>query len=73
MLFMFYSVTFVWTLASTNEGVSTIVPVTNGMKFFVTYLTGKYICHEKTELSSAQSFVGLSMIGFGVILQLINS
>merc|ERR1719266_604589 len=66
------SVTFVWTLASTNAGVSTIIPVTNGLKFFITYLAGKYICQEKGSVFSVRAFSGLSLIGLGVILQLLN-
>ena len=69
---LLFSVTFVWTLASTNEGVSTIIPVTNGLKFFITYLAGKYICNEKGSVFSVRAFSGLSLIGLGVILQLLN-
>ena len=68
----YFSVTFVWTLASTNAAVSTIVPVTNGMKFFITYLSGKYFCQEKGDIFTLRSIVGLSLIGLGVTLQLIN-
>ena len=70
---LFFSVTFVWTLASTQAGVSTIIPVTNGLKFFITYLAGKYICHEEGSVFSLRAFSGLTLIGIGVILQLINS
>lgn len=70
---LFFSVTFVWTLASTQAGVSTIIPVTNGLKFFITYLAGKYICHEEGSVFSLRAFSGLTLIGIGVILQLVNS
>ena len=67
-----YSITFIWTLASTKAGVSTIIPVTNGMKFFITFLAGKYICKETGNVFSARSLAGLFLIGIGVILQLLN-
>ena len=70
---LFFSVTFVWTLASTQAGVSTIIPVTNGLKFFITYLAGKYICHEEGSVFNIRAFSGLTLIGIGVILQLVNS
>ena len=72
-LCVFYSVAFVWTLASTDAGVSTIVPVTNGLKFFFTYITGKYICNEVGDPLTYKSTLGLLLIATGVILQQLNT
>ena len=68
----FCSITFIWTLASTDVGVSTTIPVTNGMKFFITFLAGKYICKEPGNVFSVRSLAGLFLIAVGVILQLLN-
>lgn len=61
----FGSVLFVWTLA--NSQVSIAVPLTNSLKFLVTFATGQLLGEERPSL---RCLCGLCLIVAGIVLQL---
>lgn len=61
------SLTFALALADPDARISDLVPVTGGLKFFFTYLTGKFI-GERTSGDSRQEVVGTALVLSGIYL-----
>jgi len=62
------SVTFLWTLNKSN--LSFAVPVTNSLKFLITFITGQFLGEEK--LTKRGSF-GILLIFSGVLLHILDN
>ena len=61
------SATFLWTLNRTH--LSLAVPVTNSLKFLITFITGQALGEAKIK---SRGFIGLTLVFIGVILQTLD-
>ena len=61
------SVTFLWTLNRTH--LSLAVPVTNSLKFLITFITGQALGEGKINF---RGLIGLTLVFIGVILQTLD-